>query len=96
VPRGNGKALWSMIIGIIAVPLGCLGCLGLIGIASIVMGGQAKREIAASGGMQTGAGQAKAGVILGWMGVAFGTISLILAVILVSRGYNLDTGSFNS
>lgn len=95
-PQSSSKALWSMIIGIVSVPLACYACLGWIGIAAIVMGNQARKEIAASGGMQTGEGQAKAGVILGWIGVALGTIVLIANIGLLATGnstfdYNFDT-----
>ena len=75
-----------MVIGIVSVPLACYACLGWVGIAAIIMGNNAKKEIAASGGMQTGEGQAKAGVILGWVGVVLGTLVLILNIILVATG----------
>ncbi|MGY2875237.1 hypothetical protein ACVW00_002427 [Marmoricola sp. URHA0025 HA25] len=73
MPRGNQKALWSMILGILS-----LICCGVItGVVAIVLSQQAKREIAASGGMQTGAGQAQAGFILGIIGIALTVIGLI-------------------
>ena len=97
-PQSNSKALWSMVIGIVSVPLACYACLGWVGIAAIIMGNNAKKEIAASGGMQTGEGQAKAGVILGWVGVVLGTLVLILNIILMATGnttfnYDFDTTS---
>lgn len=97
-PQGNPKALWSLVIGILAVPLGCYACLGWSGVAAIILGGRAKREIAASGGRQTGAGQAQAGVVLGWVGVVLGTVVLVLNVWLYSTGslnwqYDLGTGT---
>lgn len=74
VPAGNQKALWSMIIGILS-----LVCCGLVtGIIAIVLSQQAKREIAASGGMQTGAGQAQAGFVLGIIGVALTVLGIVL------------------
>jgi len=73
VPSSNQKALWSMILGIAS-----LFCCGVItGAAAIILSQQAKREIAASGGMQTGAGQAQAGFILGIIGIALTVIILI-------------------
>jgi hypothetical protein len=45
----------------------------------LITGYQAKREIAESAGTQGGEGQAKAGIILGWVNVA-----LILLLILLS------------
>jgi len=81
VPAGNKKALWSMILGILS-----LFCCGVVtGVAAIVLSQQAKQEIAASGGMQSGAGQAQAGFILGIIGVVISVIGII---------YVLGTGSY--
>jgi hypothetical protein len=76
VPAGNQKALWSMILGILS--LFCCGV--LTGIAAIVLSQQAKKEIAASGGMQTGSGQAQAGFVLGIIGIALTVVGLIAYV----------------
>ena len=74
VPAGNKKALWSMILGIVS-----LVCCGVVtGVVAIILAQQAKQEIAASGGMQTGAGQAQAGFILGIIGCALSVIGIIL------------------
>lgn len=84
VPQQNKKALWSMILGI----LGLL-CCGLAGIPALILGNQAKQEIASSGGTQTGDGMAKAGVILG-------IIALVLMVIgAVGYGVLIATGNWN-
>jgi uncharacterized protein DUF4190 len=73
-PAANKKAMWSMIMGILS-----LICCGVVtGVVAIVLSQQAKREIAASGGMQTGAGQAQAGLVLGIIGVALTLIGLIV------------------
>jgi Flp pilus assembly protein protease CpaA len=83
VPVGNKKALWSMILGILACTI-CCGFVGVVlGIVGLVIGNQAKAEIAASGGMQTGEGQAKAGVILGAVAIALGIIVTLLYVTLI-------------
>lgn len=74
VPQQNKKALWSMILGI----LGIVCCGFFAGIPALILGNQAKQEIAASGGMQTGDGMAKAGVILGIIAIVLGALSLIL------------------
>jgi hypothetical protein len=71
--RGNSKALWGMICGIVGV----LFCGIILGIVAIVLGNQAKSEIAASQGTQTGEGQAKAAVILG-------IVDLVLSVLLIA------------
>ncbi len=75
-PRCNDKALWSLVLGILSIV-----AFGLIaGIPAIILGGSAKREIRAAGGMQGGAGLATAGVILGWISVAM--IALIVLFVL--------------
>jgi hypothetical protein len=85
VPQQNKKALWSMILGILG-----LVCCGFAGIAALILGNQAKQEIAASGGTQTGEGMAKAGVILG-------IISIVILIFgTVFYGVLIATGNFDS
>jgi hypothetical protein len=81
VPVGNQKALWAMILGIVG-----LVCCTFASIAAIVLGLQAKKEIEASGGMQTGAGQAQAGFVMGIIGCALGAIGIIAYIGLVAVG----------
>jgi hypothetical protein len=76
MPQTNQKALWSMILGILSIV-----CCGLFaGIPALILGNSAQKEIAAAGGMQTGDGMAKAGVILGWISIALSIIGLIVAI----------------
>lgn len=82
----NQKALWSLVVGIVSLPAACYACFGWIGIAAILLGNNAKKEIDATGGWQSGRGQAQAGVILGWIGVVLGTIVLVVNIILFSTG----------
>ena len=73
-PQTNQKALWSMILGILG-----LVCCGLFaGVPALLLGNMAKKEIAASGGAQTGDGMAKAGVILGIIAIVWSVLSFIL------------------
>jgi len=72
VPQQNKKALWAMILGIVSV----LCCGIFAGIPAIILGNQAKGEIAASGGAQTGAGMAQAGFILGIISIAVSAFAL--------------------
>lgn len=75
-PQTNQKALWSMILGILS-----LVCCGLFaGIPALILGNSAQKEIVASGGMQTGDGMAKAGVILGWISIGLSILGVIVAV----------------
>lgn len=72
MPAQNQKALWGMITGIVS-----LLCCGIIlGVVAIVLSLQAKKEIEASGGQQSGAGMAQAGLILGIIGVVLSVIWL--------------------
>lgn len=75
----SGKAMASLILGIagiFVVPLIC-------SILAIVYGNQAKREIAASGGTMSGDGLAKAGVILGWVGIGLIVVGIVLGLVFV-------------
>lgn len=76
VPQTNQKALWSMIVGLVSLVF----CGIVLGIVAIVLGSSARKEIAASGGMQTGEGMAKAGVILGAIGIVV-TIGVVVFVL---------------
>jgi Domain of unknown function (DUF4190) len=72
VPGTNGKAIWSLVTGIIG-----LLCCGLVGIAAIILGQSAKKEIATSG--QGGGGLATAGVVLGVLALVWMVVSIILS-----------------
>jgi len=75
-PKTNQKAVWSLVLGILG-----LVCCGLFtGIPALILGNSAKKEIAASGGSQTGAGMAQAGFVLGIIAVVLGVLGLILFV----------------
>ncbi|MGH3497700.1 MAG: DUF4190 domain-containing protein [Nocardioidaceae bacterium] len=76
-PARSNKALWSMILGIVG-----LGCCSPLGIAALIMGYQARSEIRASQGAQTGDGMAQAGLILGIIDI----VLLVISVILFSAG----------
>lgn len=95
-PKSNPKALWALVIGIVSLPLACYACLGWLGAVAIYLGMKAKGEISASGGRQSGLGQAQAGLVLGWVAVVGGTIVLILNIVLLSTGnisWNYDLGT---
>ena len=65
-----------MITGIIS-----LFCCGVVlGPVAIVLSNQAKNEIAYSRGMQTGEGMAKAGLILGIVGIVGWVLLIIVRV----------------
>ncbi|WP_395694624.1 DUF4190 domain-containing protein [Nocardioides sp.] len=71
--KNNGKAIWSLVLGIVSV---VCGCSILAGIPAIILGNMAKKEIDA--GQGTGRGMAQAGYILGIIGVVLGVLWIIL------------------
>ena len=87
-PQTNKKALWSMILGI----LGLLCCSVFAGIPAVILANMGKNEIAASGGAQTGAGMAKAGLILGIIAIVWGVVQIVLYATGVFD-FNVDTSS---
>lgn len=67
-------------------------------IAAVITGNIARREIAASGGAQSGDGLAFAGVIMGWIGIGLGVIGICIAClffVLLPMGIltSIDTSS---
>lgn len=73
-PKTNQKAIWALVLGI----LGLVCCGIFTGIPAIFLGNAAKKEIASSGGAQTGGGMAQAGFILGIVATVLGALGLIL------------------
>ena len=73
-PKTNQKAIWSLVLGI----LGLVCCGFIAGIPALILGNSAKKEIAASGGAETGAGMAQAGFILGIIAIVLGVLGLVL------------------
>lgn len=86
-PETNKKAIWSLVLGI----LGLVCCGLLAGIPAIVLGNIAKKEIAASGGAQTGGGMAQAGFIIGIVA----TVLSVLSGIFLATGM-VDFGTVNT
>jgi hypothetical protein len=69
---------------------GLVLCLVVIGpVLALVFGYKSRREIDESGGRQTGRGMATAGIVLGWVGVGF----TVLWVVLIVIGTIVDSGS---
>jgi hypothetical protein len=76
-PTTHPRAVPSLVCGIV----GLLICGFLAGIPAIILGNQAIRGIDASNGSYTGRGIARAGVILGWLAIAWTIIAAILVAI---------------
>ncbi len=74
-----------MIVGIVSVL-----CCGPAGIAAIILGHQAKKEIAASGGALAGQGQAQAGFVLGIVGLVLTVVGVVFYVALFTMSAGLS------
>jgi putative exporter of polyketide antibiotics len=87
-PKTNQKAIWALVTGILSVI-----CCGIFaGIPALILGNSAKKDIAASGGTQTGSGMAQAGFILGIISIALTALYLILLV-TGHAGFHFNTNS---
>jgi hypothetical protein len=81
-PENSGKALASMITGLVGLLTICCGLFVVSSIVALVLGLIARREIAASGGRLKGDGQAMTGIVTGAIGIAL----LIVSIILIATG----------
>ncbi|MFG3340235.1 DUF4190 domain-containing protein [Glycomyces sp. NPDC048151] len=71
----NGKAVAALVTGV-------LFCTGLLGIIPLVLGKNAEREI--NMGMGIGRPMAKAGRILGWIGIAFTLVWIAYFIVVIT------------
>ncbi|WP_376791247.1 DUF4190 domain-containing protein [Thermoflexus sp.] len=75
----SGKAIASLVLSI----LGLVGVLPIIGpILGIILGHQARSEIANRPEALTGEGLARAGIILGWVGLALTALGIICGLLI--------------
>lgn len=72
----NGFAIASLVLGIV-------WAMGIGSILALVFGYIGKSQIDESGGDQTGRGLAIAGIVLGWIGVAF----LLFGIVMMAFGW---------
>lgn len=91
--KTNTMALVSLIAGILGLTM--FPFLGSI--AAVITGNIGRKEIAASGGAETGDGLAMAGVIMGWIGIGLGLLGICMACLffaLIPLGIfqSIDTG----
>ena len=79
--QSNTLGLVAMILGIASIPLACCPFLGVpVGIGGLVTGYLGRQK--AAQGLASNAGQAKAGLICGAVGVGLGILGIILSVVL--------------
>jgi hypothetical protein len=75
----SGKAVASLVLGVagfLVLPVVC-------SVLAIVLGTQAKHEIKADPRLG-GEGMARAGVILGWVGVVFSVVAVLLVLLIAA------------
>ncbi|MGH2719497.1 MAG: DUF4190 domain-containing protein [Actinomycetota bacterium] len=80
--QSNGMALASLILGIVAI---IANVIFIPSILAIIFGSRAMKNIAASGGAMGGAGMAKAGRILGIIGLIITLGVIILFAVAASH-----------
>ena len=85
----SGKATASLVLGI----LGLVLCPFICSVLALVFGYQGRNEIDQSGGRLGNRGNATSGIVLGWIGVGFCVLFLVLIIIGVLAG---DSGSTSS
>lgn len=74
--KSNGKATTSLILGIV----GLLICPWVLSILALVYGHKARKEIDGSGGRYANRSVATAGIVLGWIGIAYAVFATIYLV----------------
>jgi Domain of unknown function (DUF4190) len=83
----NGLAITSLILSIIGLPLYfCYGFGIIFGIAALIFGYIARSQIKQSGNQQGGDGLAKAGIIIGWIPIAFMVCGISIIILLSILG----------
>ncbi len=89
VPRQNGMALASMILGIVSV---VLGTLLLTAIPGVICGHIARRQIRESPYPQGGDGMAIAGLILGYLSIILTVVMILVFAGIVFAAYKSSGG----
>jgi hypothetical protein len=75
-PRTNTMAILSLVLSLVSCGVGS--------IAAVILGHMAKRQIAESGGMETGEGLATAGLIIGYIGLALTVVGVVVWAIAIA------------
>ena len=86
--RTEGSATASLVLGI----AGLVVCPLVCSILAVIFGNQAKRKIGSDPSLD-GEGMAKAGVILGWVGIGLAALGIII-VIIAAVAANHSTSGF--
>jgi hypothetical protein len=83
----NGSAVAALVLGIV----GLTGFPFIPSILALVFGYRARSEITRAAGTQSGLGLAKAGIVLGWIGVVF----VLLGILLLAAVFVVNVSSVN-
>lgn len=79
--RTEGSAIAALVMGI----LGIVGCPLILSIPAIIVGNQARNKIRHDPTLE-GEGMARAGVILGWIGIALFAVGALVALLFLVIG----------
>lgn len=86
-PPTPGSATTALVLGILSLVM----CGLFTGIPAMIVGRNAKREIAASGGRLSGEGVANAGFITGLIGTLLSVLGLLFFVLVIVAGISAST-----
>jgi hypothetical protein len=84
-PPSSGMAIASLIASILGLTL--LPTIGSI--VGLILGYMARNQIQDSGGTMGGEGLAKAGIIVGWIGIGFTLIACCIVVLAFALGLGI-------
>ena len=87
----NGKAQAALWLGVGVLVTSCCG-IGVLGVVPVVLGVQARREIAESAGLQRGDEMALAGIVTGAIALAVSLLVLTAVVVAVAVYGSASTG----
>lgn len=88
-PKTNSMAVASMVISIIgAAGLCAYGVGGLLGIVGAILGHVARRQIRDRG--EAGDGMALAGIIVGWVALGIGILTIGALIVVFMIAWNLE------
>mgnify|MGYP006286930151 CR=1 FL=1 len=81
VPKNNGMAIASMVLGIVSIPLICCCYIGVAtGILAVIFGFLSGNKIKESNGAEKGEGMALAGIILGFSAIGLAAVLIIIGL----------------
>ena len=97
-PQTSPLAIVSLVLGIFSIPSSCLlSCFGaLAGILAVIFGHMARSSFKREPGKYSGDGLATAGLILGYISIALGVLSLAAIVVFLLIGTAHHSGPLSA